>query len=184
MSGDFHSLRKDNLIRPADPDKPVYDQWRNLPSESDWQRQSAIQSSNTERTRKQHKAVKPEVSKPVICKTDGCSERVYKASLCKEHYDTVVRVRNRLARARRREREKRESMANNNSGGERVCKECGEPVVSYSSSLLCEKHYAAYNKVYADKREAESDRLKEATMKRNQELLAEVWGKKAAKYKK
>lgn len=184
MNGDFHSLRKDNLIRPSDPDKPKYDGWRNLPPESDWQRQPAIQSTNTERTRKQHKPVKQAVPKPTICTTEGCSERVYKASRCKDHYDSVVRERNRAARARRREREKRAAMESNNSEAKRVCKECGDPAATYTSSLLCDKHCAAYQKMYHDRREAETNRIREATMKRNQELLAEVWGKKQARYKK
>lgn len=184
MSGDFHSLRKDNLIRPADPDKPVYSGWRDLPPESDWKRTPAIQSTNTERTRQQHKPIKPAVPKPTVCTQDGCNERVYKASLCKEHYDNVVRERNRAARAKRHEKEKILAMENKKREGERLCKECGDPAATYTSHLLCEKHHNAYQKAYSDKRKAESDRRKEATMKRNQELLAEVWGKKKAKYKK
>lgn len=67
---------------------------------------------------------------------------------------------------------------------ERVCKQCGKPAQNINPILLCKEHYAAYQKVYHDRREAETNRIREATMKRNQELLAEVWGKKQAKYKK
>lgn len=141
--GLLEGLRKDRLVRPADPDRPVYDSWRDDPPDSAWVRSPAIISANSEKTRRDNKTLhKPKVAE--TCNHEGCNEKVYQAGLCKVHRLEVIRDRNRVYRAKRRDREMEARLEQGRKSG-RPCEVCGAPVPLRYKRMLCRTHIREAN---------------------------------------
>lgn len=139
----LEAMRKDQLLRPADPNRPVYDSWRDDPPDSAWKRSPVIISENSEKTRRNNKFLhKPKVA--ATCKHEGCSEKVYQAGLCKVHRLEVMRDRNRIYRARRREKGLKALLEQGQKSG-RPCEVCGAPVPLRYKRMLCHTHMIEAN---------------------------------------
>lgn len=177
------SLRRDGFIREADPNRPVYEGWRDDPIDMSWVNNPAIQSKTASKTQRKTRAVKPK--EPMPCSHEGCSENAHKSGLCSFHWQEEHRERNRLYRAKRRAQEKALAIEKAKDSG-RACSVCGLPVPSRYKTLLCREHHRELSvsraKKYIQKLGAEVDQIKEATMQRNAAIVAKKWGEIQARY--
>lgn len=175
-------LREEGVLRPIDPDKPVYDGWRDDPGLSAWARNPAVKSKNSQKTADPKKAVKP-VTKPTTCKTEGCSEPIKKNGLCDTHY----KAKKKIYRDTRREVEKAQRRAAAALNG-RACTECGDPVPSRYKRDLCVVHNRAFldkqSNETAKKRVAEQNAAREERDRKRILLFEKKWAKIQAKYDK
>lgn len=90
----YYDLRKDRYIRPIDPNKPEYEQWRDVPSTYHWKHNSALRPKPTPKQRS------------TTCAAVNCTAGIFKSGLCSTHWKERERERRRLYRQAQRQREK------------------------------------------------------------------------------